>query len=116
VTETLLVRASAPAPGVLVLAPDGALDLPTAANLRRSFDREIGSGGVRDRVVVDLAQVAFLGSAGVAVLLDIAETVAGWGGRLSLTSPSPAARRVLGLLRLERELPVHDSLQEALGA
>lgn len=112
--SSLAVATAVPAPGVLLLTPVGELDLQTAAQLRAVFDREVDAVPC-PRVVVDLAGVGFLGSAGVAVLLDLADAARARGGRIALAAPSAPARRVLGLLRLERELPVSATLEEALG-
>lgn len=112
--RALAVTTAVPVPGVLLLTPVGELDLPTAGDLRAVYDREVDAVPC-PRVVVDLAGVEFLGSAGVAVLLDLGDAARGRGGRIVLAAPSAAARRVLGLLRLERELPVCGTVEEAVG-
>jgi anti-anti-sigma factor len=52
--------------------------------------------GARD-IVVDLADVAFVGVAAVRVLNDTHQWLAERGGRLTLSSPSRTARRVFEL-------------------
>ncbi len=113
--KAFAVTTAVPVPGVLVLTPVGELDLQTAGELRKVYDREVDAVPC-PRVVVDLAGVEFLGSAGVAVLLDLGDAARARGGRIVLAAPSAAARRVLGLLRLERVLPVRDTLDETIGA
>lgn len=108
-------RAFSPAPGVLVLEPPSELDLPTAADLRRRFD-EVVDAVANPTVVVPLGAVRFLGSAGVAVLLDIRAAAIARGGRLALVAPSPPAARVIGLLGLGRELRVYRTIDDAVAA
>lgn len=51
-------------------------------------------------VAVDLSEVAFMGAATVGALVDAAAILAGQGRRLSVLSPGPSQRLLLGLCSL----------------
>ena len=100
-----------PEPGYVVVSVAGEIDMATAAQFREQLASVI-SGGAR-RVVVDLARVTFMASAGVAVLMGTHRVLAAESGSLVLASPSPAAWRVLSLASLDQVIPVTGSVADA---
>jgi anti-anti-sigma factor len=53
-----------------------------------------------------MSAVRFIDAGGIGVLLAAARAARDAGGGLSLRSPSPWARRLIRILRLEERLPV----------
>jgi anti-anti-sigma factor len=81
----------------------------------RMFRERLASvicGGAR-QVVVDLARVTFMASAGVAVLMGMHRVLAGQSGSLVVAAPSPAVGRVLSLVGLDQVIPVTGSVADA---
>ena len=93
---TVLSMTTVGAGAVTVVHAVGDLDMDTAALLTRHVDETV-TAYAPALVVVDLADLHFLGAAGVTALLAGGERVSRGGGRLLLRRPSPAARRVLDL-------------------
>ena len=79
----------------LILRVSGELDLATAADLRASLDGALASGS---RVVVDMAEVAFIDASGLRPILEAAEALNG-SGPLTLVN-APLAARLLRLTGL----------------
>jgi anti-sigma B factor antagonist len=100
-----------PEPGYVVVSVAGGIDMATAAQFRDQLASVI-SGGAR-RVVVDLAWVTFMASAGVGVLMGAHRVLAAQGGSLVVASPSPAAGRVLSVVGLDQVVPVTGRVAEA---
>jgi len=100
-----------PEPGYVVVSVAGEIDMATAPQFREQLSSVI-SGGAR-RVVVDLARVTFMASAGITVLTGTHRALVGHGGSLVLASPSPAVWRVLSLLGLDQVIPVMGSVADA---
>jgi anti-sigma B factor antagonist len=100
-----------PEPGYVVVSVAGEIDMATAAQFREQLASVI-SGGAR-RVVVDLARVTFMASAGIGVLTGTHRVLAGEGGSLVLAAPSPAVWRVLSVVGLDRVIPVTGSVADA---
>ena len=99
-----------PEPGYVVVCVAGEIDIATAAQFREELASVI-CGGAR-RVVVDLARVTFLASAGVAVLTGMHRVLAGQSGSLAVAAPSPAVGQVLSLVGLDQLIPVTGSVAD----
>ena len=72
----------------------GDLDMPATFRLEPEIDRLLPGDGVR-RLVMDLADVRFMDSAGLGALLSIQERAEGLGIEMTLTDPSRPVRRIL---------------------
>jgi anti-sigma B factor antagonist len=77
----------------VVVAVAGEIDLATAPQLATAFDGiETSSGST---VHVDLAEVSFLDSSGISVLVDLRSRLEAAGASLALHRASPTVQRVL---------------------
>lgn len=86
--------------GAAVVHVTGELDLATAPRLREEFVR-LMDGGVRT-VTVDMAQLAFIDSTGLAVLVSALKRLREYGGDLALQSPNPGAMKVFEITGLTK--------------
>lgn len=91
--------------GVTVLEVEGEIDTVTAAPLDAALQALVREG---ETVVVDLSQVRFLGSHGLAALLEGAEQARRRGGRLVVVpgSDNRAVLRPLTLTGLDRRIEI----------
>jgi len=98
--------------GTVALRVSGELDTESAPRLHDAL--HAATFGAR-AVVVDLAEVTHLGSAGVSALLGAYTRT---GGRVHLAGLDghPAVRRVAELLGLDRHFTVHDDIPGFLAA
>jgi anti-sigma B factor antagonist len=67
-------------------------------------------------VVIDLGQVTFVDSSGLGGLIAARTSARERGGSISLVSPPPAVRSLLGSTRLHDVFAIYDSLAEAISA
>jgi anti-anti-sigma factor len=91
----------------------GELDLYSAEELRAALANAIASAP--SRIVVEMSDVAFMDSTAFSVLLE-ARSKLGDTGELLLAGPQIDTRRALQVSGLDRRLPVHASVDEALAA
>jgi anti-sigma B factor antagonist len=91
----------------VVVAPVGDLDLATAPALREMLIELVASGMVR--VVVDLADVTFIDSSGLGILVGAAKRLEAANGRLAIRNPRPQAQQVLELTGLDEVLGMEES-------
>jgi len=98
--------------GSVVVRLAGELDLYNADDVRRALAQAID--GSPKRVVVDMADVEFVDSTALGVLIEARSKL----GRsdLLLAGPQLETRRTLQVSGLDRHLPVHDSVDDALNA
>lgn len=89
---------------VLVLVPDGRLDVAAAAELQLRAMKLVEAG--ERRVVVDLARASELCGAGLRVLLMLGKRLEGLGGAMAVCGVADETRRALQLAGLDGALPV----------
>ena len=78
------------------ILPAGDLDMAATFKLEPEVERLLGQDGVR-RLVLDLANVRFIDSAGVGALLSIRERAKGLGVEMALTNVPIHVQHVLEL-------------------
>jgi len=96
-----------------VIKLGGELDLYNAPKLREAL-----SGACADspeRVIVDLAEVEFMDSTALGVLIE-ARTQLNNRGAFVLAAPALETRRALQISGLDRHFTMHESVPEALAA
>lgn len=101
--------------GVAVVEVTGEIDVSTSGLLRERLLRVVTDGRHRD-LVVNLAGVSFIDSAGTGVLVGVWHRVLAADGVLALAAPSRQARGILRISGLAEVLPVYDSEAEAVQA
>ncbi len=98
-----------------ILDVSGDIDFANSMEVRESLLREIR--GIRaPRVVVNLSQVRYMDSSGVASLVEGLKASRDLGSRFILFGLSPSVREVLQLSRLIKVFEVYDNEEQALAA
>jgi anti-anti-sigma factor len=98
-------------PGAVVTQVHGEVDLLTAPRLAAELVEQVD--GRSPVVVADLSEVDFFGAAGLEALSQAQRSAERSGVSLRLVA-GPQVRRLLTLVRLDRPLPVHDTLADAV--
>lgn len=100
--------------GRTVVSAAGELDAHTAPALAA----EVGPLSSRPggALVVDLTEVSFVDSTGLGVLVTALKHAREAGGTLDLVVAAPRVLKVLALTGLDVVIPMHSTLDEALGA
>jgi anti-sigma B factor antagonist len=98
--------------GAVVVRLAGELDLYNADDVRIALQQAVASDP--QKIVVDMSDVEFVDSTALGVLIEARSKL----GRsdLLLASPQLETRRTLQVSGLDRHLPVHESVDDALGA
>jgi anti-anti-sigma factor len=99
-------------PGVFILGLSKRLDGTTAQIVE---DRILGIIDAGDRhLVIDLAQLEYVSSAGLRVFLLAAKRLNATNGRLALAGPTDHVRQVFDIAGVTSYLSVHASRDEAI--
>jgi anti-anti-sigma factor len=106
------VLAVDPRGSATVVELTGELDLYNADEIRTALAAAIAAGP--ERLVIDLSQVDFIDSTALGVLIEARSKLS--RGGLRLARPQLETRRALAVSGLDRHLPVHDTVDEALAA
>lgn len=96
----------------VVVRLGGELDLYNADDIRAALASAIDGGAAR--IVVDMSDVAFVDSTALGVLIE-ARSKLGHDG-VVIAAPQLETRRTLEVSGLDRHLPVHDSVDDALAS
>lgn len=111
-SENAARTTAADAPTVLRI--EGEIDMSNSDELRRRFVEAV-DGGART-VVLDLSEVTFFASSGIAALAHAREYGKQSGDRPVHVVASRSVRRSLEATAMDRILPLHATLDEALAA
>jgi anti-sigma B factor antagonist len=96
-----------------VLRLAGNVDLEHSPDIRKTL---LDAVAERVNVLVDLSEVTYIDSSGIACLVEALQTARSRGANLGLISVSRQAMRVLELARLDMVFSIHDDLASALQA
>ena len=97
--------------GVIVVRPDGRLNMVAAPALRKQLHDLVAGGS--SRVVVDLSATEFIDSSGLGALISGLKVARQAGGDLRIAAPTRQVITVLELTNLDRVLRAHDSADGA---
>jgi anti-sigma B factor antagonist len=101
--------------GVAVVTVTGEVDVATCGVLRDGLLRAVTDGNGRG-LVVNLAEVSFLDSTGLGVLVGVWHRVEAGGGCLAVAAPSRQVRGALNTVGLTKALSVYDLEADAVQA
>jgi anti-sigma B factor antagonist len=99
--------------GCVVVRSGGEIDTHTVHEFHETVSRVTS---LASRVILDLAGVTFVDSSGLGALIVARNSAREGGGSLSLVSPPPVVRRLLGSTRLHDVFDIYDTLDEAVSA
>ena len=97
--------------GVVVLCPEGRLNMSVAPKVREELHRLIDSGN--NRIVVDLSDIETIDSSGLGALISGLKAARQAGGDLRIAEAGDQVAAVLELTNLDRILRSHDSAERA---
>ena len=96
-----------------IVSPQGRVDAFSIKTLARRFDSLLDQGHAQ--FVVDLSNVSFLDSAGIAALVTLLKRARQMGGDVKLVWPqSETASRILKLTKFDRVFDMHSEAATAL--
>lgn len=98
---------------VVVVTPQERIDAANAPELRQPL-LELIDGGASN-FVIDLSEVPFMDSSGMALLVSVLKRSRQAGGDVKLVWPKvEAARRILNLTKFDRVFDVTDTAEDAI--
>jgi anti-sigma B factor antagonist len=100
--------------GILIMRLSGRFDVLHAPEVSQRLTAAGTDDGLQ--VVIDLAQVTFIDTAALAMLVKLLKTVRATGGDIKLAALPGSVKLIFELTRLDRAFPVYDTVQDALTA
>lgn len=112
--DQITITVHGPAPGQVVLEVGGEVDMLTSPQLRSTVLEHVDAGV--ELVVLVLDRVSFLGTSGLAVLIEVREAAHAAGVELRLACTARRVLRPLAIAGLVPLFDIHDTLEQALAA
>ena len=100
--------------GVVVLSPEGRIDNDTSPAFQSRLLVAVGAAGAA--VLVDLAGVEYMSSAGLRALMSGARQSKANNGRLAVTGLRPVVKEIFAISRFARVVPVYGTATEGVAA
>ena len=98
--------------GIVLAAPEGRLDTAAAPAVEERLVALVGASSV----VLDLADVRFVSSAGLRVLLLAAKAAKAAGRGIAVCALQPGVREVFEISGFDRIIPAYATREQALAA
>ncbi|RKS06168.1 SpoIIAA-like anti-anti-sigma regulatory factor [Nocardiopsis sp. Huas11] len=98
----------------VIVAIAGELDIATAADLQEHIQSAIEDHG--PWLILDLSELDFMDSSGLNVVINAYRTVRELHGSLALAALNERVTKVVRLVGLHRQVPVHQTVATAVAA
>ncbi|MFA6610373.1 MAG: STAS domain-containing protein [Candidatus Omnitrophota bacterium] len=98
--------------GLMVCHIDGEIDINTAPDLKRAFDKLLSKKELK--IVINLTKVTYVDSSGLATLVEILKNMRAYGGKMRLTNLSPKIKSLFEITKLEKLFDIKASEEEAI--
>ena len=99
-------------PTVSIVSLNGALNARSAEEAKQTFRTLVDEGVTQ--VIVDLHDVPFIDSSGLAALVSGLKTLGGEASNLKLAAPQSQAKLLFELTMFDRVFEIHDTVDDAI--
>jgi len=95
--------------GIWVVEVHGEINLSTSQELKKSFEKL-----PIKKIVVDLEQVSYIDSSGLATLVEMLKKVRGQGGSLGLAGMSDKVKSLFEITKLDKLFQIYPNQKDAI--
>lgn len=100
--------------GIAVYRMTGDIDINTSPDVKKSFDRAISAK--KNKVVINLKDVGYVDSSGLATLVEILKNLRSYGGKLKLTNLSGKVKGLFEITKLDKLFDIVAEEKDAINA
>jgi anti-anti-sigma factor len=100
--------------GVTVFELEGRIDTPGAVDMDLALQAAVADG--QYKMVLDMARVRYIGSAGLRTMADVLSKNKDQGGDLKLVALNRKVERVMRIIGFDKFFSIYDTLEQALAA
>jgi len=98
--------------GVTIFRVQGDIDINTSPDVKKTLDKAIKEK--KDKVVVNLEEVGYVDSSGLATLVEILKNMRPYGGKLRLANLSPKVKGLFEITKLDKLFDISASEDAAM--
>ena len=107
------IRIEPAADGLVVVAPEGDVDMSRSPELRSAIQQAIAEHKP-DRLVIDLSGVAYMDSSGLATLVEAMKTSKAAGATMALCEMTEKVRAIFEIARLHQFFTIFQTRDAAM--
>ncbi|MCA1841357.1 MAG: STAS domain-containing protein [Actinobacteria bacterium] len=96
-----------------VVTMSGEFDMLSIASTEKAFGRLLGRTEPIELIEVDMSQVSFIDSSGIAMLVDLKKKIEAAKGKLRVVSPSPFVQKVFRVTGLSEVIEISMTLDDS---
>lgn len=111
-SQSAFIRVERPEQGVVVLAPTSDIDMSRSPDLRTAIRQEMGSGV--HKMVIDLDEVEYMDSSGLATLVEAMRNAGGGKTRLVICNMNQKVSAIFEIARLDSFFSIVASREDAI--
>ena len=100
--------------GISVFRMNGDIDINTSPEVKRSFDDAIKQR--KEKVVINLKDVSYVDSSGLATLVEILKNLRAYGGKMKLTNLSSKVKGLFEITKLDKLFDIVGEEDEAVAS
>ena len=95
--------------GITILQVHGEINISTSPDLKKSFEKIQAN-----KIVINMANVGYIDSSGLATLVELLKRLKTKGGSLSLSQVSEKVKSLFEITKLDKLFSIHPSDEAAL--
>lgn len=111
-SQSTFIRIERPEQGIVVLVPNTDIDMSRSPELRAVLRQEMG--GDTHKIVIDLDEVEYMDSSGLATLVEAMRNAGGTSLKLVICNMNPKVSAIFEIARLDSFFSIVDSRDEAI--
>ena len=98
--------------GLMICRVEGEIDISSSPDIKKIFDKLIAQK--IPRIVVDLSNVSYVDSSGLATLVGILKNMRSYGGKMKLAGMSSKIKSLFEITKLDKLFDIAASEEEAV--
>jgi anti-sigma B factor antagonist len=98
--------------GLIVCHVEGEIDINTAPDIKKAFDKIISKK--EPKIIVNLSRVSYVDSSGLATLVEVLKNMRSYGGKMKLTNLSPKVKSLFEITKLEKLFEIMGDEKDAI--
>lgn len=99
---------------VLIFKIDGDIDINTSPEVKKSFDKSISEK--KAKILVDLKDVSYVDSSGLATLVEILKNMRAYGGKFKLINLSDKVKSLFEITKLDKLFDIQADEESAINS
>ena len=97
---------------VVIYCINGDIDINSSPDIRKTFAELTAS--CQKKIVINLAEVSYIDSSGLATLVEMLKKIKSYGGRLRLSNLADKVKGLFEITKLEKIFQIYDTAEQAV--